>query len=169
MFLPRVRALPWTGQNTPIGRPMVIARAHIESPSPAHFQSHTPARRAFTLLELLIVISIIMILATVILPSYRQSIVRAKEAVLRDDLHNLRSLIDQYTVDKQKAPQSLEDLVTAGYIREIPKDPFTGSNQSWKVDFDNAVTNPGQTESGIIDVHSGSNDKATDGTAYSSW
>jgi general secretion pathway protein G len=125
--------------------------------------------RGFTLIELLIVVSIIMILATVVLPSYRQSIIRAREAVLKDDLHNLRSLIDQYTVDKQKAPQSLEDLVTAGYIREIPKDPFTNSNQSWKVDFDNSVSNPGQTESGIIDVHSGANATASDGTAYSSW
>jgi general secretion pathway protein G len=147
----------------------VIAQAQLEDPFPSHPQTRTAADRGFTLLELLIVTSIIMILATVILPSYRQSIVRAKEAVLKDDLHNLRSLIDQYTVDKQKAPQSLDDLVTAGYIREIPKDPFTSSNQSWKVDFDNAVTNPGQTESGIIDVHSGFNGTGTDGTAYSSW
>lgn len=148
---------------------MVIAQAHSKNPYFLRLQNPMAAARGFTLLELLIVISIIMILATVILPSYRQSITRAREAVLRDDLHNLRSLIDQYTVDKQKAPQSLDDLVTAGYIREIPKDPFTGSNQSWKVDFDNAVTNPSQTESGIIDVHSGSNDKSIDGTAYSSW
>lgn len=118
---------------------------------------------------MLIVISIIMILATVILPSYKQSIIRAKEAVLKDDLYHLRSLIDQYTVDKQKAPQSLDDLVTAGYIREIPKDPFTNSAQTWKVDFDNSVSNPGQTETGITDVHSGANGTGTDGSAYSSW
>ncbi|MBZ5536875.1 MAG: type II secretion system GspH family protein [Acidobacteriia bacterium] len=148
---------------------MVISRAHLKNPSPSRPRTRTAAGQGFTLLELLIVVSIIMILATVILPSYRQSITRAREAVLKDDLHNLRSLIDQYTVDKQKAPQSLDDLVTAGYIREIPKDPFTNSSQSWKVDFDNAVTNPGQTESGIIDVHSGANGTSIDGTAYISW
>jgi general secretion pathway protein G len=157
------------GQNTPIGRPKVIAPTHLKDPSPSHLQTRTAERVGFTLLELLIVISIILILATVVLPSYRQSITRAREAVLKDDLHNLRSLIDQYTVDKQKAPQSLDDLVTAGYIREIPKDPFTNSSQSWKVDFDNSVSNPGQTDSGIIDVHSGANGTSIDGSAYSSW
>lgn len=123
----------------------------------------------FTLIELLIVVSIIMILTTVILPNYRQSIVRAKEAVLKDNLYQLRSLIDQYTVDKQKAPQSLEDLVTAGYIRQVPKDPFTESNQTWQVAFGDSISTPGQTETGITDVHSGSNGSAIDGTAYSTW
>ncbi|MBZ5554774.1 MAG: type II secretion system GspH family protein [Acidobacteriia bacterium] len=146
-----------------------MAQAKLKNRYRSPLREQPRARRGFTLLELLIVVSIIMILATVVLPSYRQSITRAREAVLKDDLHNLRSLIDQYTVDKQKAPQSLEDLVTSGYIRQIPKDPFTNSNQSWKVDFDDSVTNPGQTESGIIDVHSGANGSSIDGTAYSSW
>jgi general secretion pathway protein G len=123
----------------------------------------------FTLIELLIVVTIILILTTVLLPNYKQSVHHAKEAVLKDDLYQLRSLIDQYTVDKEKAPQSLEDLVTAGYLREVPKDPFTQSSQTWKVEFDDAVSNPGQTESGIRDVHSGANGTAMDGTAYSSW
>ncbi|MGB7621005.1 MAG: prepilin-type N-terminal cleavage/methylation domain-containing protein [Terriglobia bacterium] len=156
-------------QSTRIGRVKVMVQAPWKSIFRFHLKGRKADGRGFTLLELLIVVSIIMILATVVLPSYRQSIVRAKEAVLRDDLHNLRSLIDQYTVDKQKAPQSLDDLVTAGYIREIPKDPFTNSSQSWKVDFDNSVSNPGQTDSGIIDVHSGANTTGMDGTAYSSW
>ncbi len=127
------------------------------------------AWRGFTLIELLIVVSIILILTTIIIPNYRQSIIRAKEAVLKDDLYQMRSLISQYTVDKQKAPQSLDDLVTAGYIREIPKDPFTDSNQTWKVKFDDSVSNPGQTESGIVDVYSGAPGTAIDGTAYSTW
>lgn len=121
------------------------------------------------MIELLIVISIIMILTTVILPNYRQSIIRAKEAVLKDNLYQLRSLIDQYTVDKQKAPQSLEDLVSAGYIRQIPKDPFTDSNQTWQVTFGDSISTVGQTETGITDVHSGANGTAIDGTPYSSW
>jgi general secretion pathway protein G len=134
-------------------------------------RAKTPRRKAtgFTLIELLIVVSIILILVTVIIPNYRASIIRAKEAVLKDDLYQLRSLIDQYTVDKQKAPQSLEDLVSAGYIREIPKDPFTQSNQTWRADFNDALSNVGQTESGISDVHSGASGSGIDGTAYSSW
>lgn len=137
------------------------------------FRSPFSKRRTFeggfTLIELLIVVSIILILTTVLLPNYRQSIIRAKEAVLKDDLYQMRSLIGQYTVDKQKAPQSLDDLVSAGYIRQIPKDPFTDSNQTWKVDFDDSVSNPGQTDTGIVDVHSGSSGTAIDGTPYSSW
>ncbi|MDD5543478.1 MAG: prepilin-type N-terminal cleavage/methylation domain-containing protein [Acidobacteriia bacterium] len=127
------------------------------------------SERAFTLIELLIVVSIILILTTVVIPNYRASIIRAKEAVLKDDLYQLRSLIDQYTVDKQKAPQALDDLVTAGYIREIPKDPFTRSNQTWQVNFSDALSNVGQTESGIVDVHSGAPGTSLDGTPYSSW
>jgi len=123
----------------------------------------------FTLIELMIVIMIIMILASISIPIYIRSIVHAKEAVLRDDLFTMRSVIDQYTLDKQKAPQSLSDLVSAGYLKSIPKDPFTNSTDSWQTTSDDSLMDPTQTAPGIVDVHSGASGVGTDGTAYSSW
>ncbi|HYN15228.1 MAG TPA: prepilin-type N-terminal cleavage/methylation domain-containing protein [Terriglobales bacterium] len=125
--------------------------------------------RGFTLIELMIVIMIIMILASISIPIYMNSIVHAKEAVLRDDLFTMRSVIDQYTLDKQKAPQSLADLVSAGYLKSLPKDPFTGSSDSWQTTSDDTLMDPTQTAPGITDVHSGASGVGTDGTAYSSW
>jgi general secretion pathway protein G len=125
--------------------------------------------RGFTLIELMIVISMILILVSISIPAYNQSILRAKESVLRQDLFELRSLISQYTLDKQKAPQSLDDLVQGGYIKQIPTDPMTGSNSSWTVDQEDTVMSVDQQEPGISDVHSGAEGTATDGTAYSSW
>ena len=125
--------------------------------------------KGFTLIEMLIVIVIIMILASIAIPVYMQSIVHAKEAVLRDDLFTLRNVIDQYTLDKQKAPQSLDDLVSAGYLKALPKDPFTGSTDTWQVTTDDSLMDPTQTQPGITDVHSGSNGVSSDGSAYSSW
>jgi len=125
--------------------------------------------RGFTLIELMIVITIIMILASISIPIYLNSLVHAKEAVLRDDLFTMRSVIDQYTLDKQKAPQSLEDVVTAGYLKAIPKDPFTGSSDTWQVTTDDSLMDPSQTQPGIVDVHSGSNGVGLDGTAYNTW
>jgi len=123
----------------------------------------------FTLIELMIVISIILILVSISIPIYSNSVVHAKEAVLRDDLFTMRSVIDQYTLDKQKAPQSLQDLVSAGYLKAIPKDPFTGSTDTWQVSSDDSLMDPGQTQPGITDVHSGASGVGTDGSAYSSW
>jgi general secretion pathway protein G len=121
----------------------------------------------FTLLELMIVISIIIILAAVALPQYQKTIMHARETVLKDDLYRMRSLIDQYAADKGKLPQSLDDLVSGGYMREVPKDPIT-DNKDW-----NIVTgeDPYSTEggSGIIDVHSSSGDTSTEGRPYSEW
>lgn len=129
-----------------------------------------PSPSGFTLLELMIVISIILILISIAAPIYRTSIIRSKEAVLRDDLFTLRSLIDQYTVDKQEAPQTLADLATAGYLRQVPVDPFTGSNETWEVVFEGDVLmNPDQTAPGIVDVHSGSTARSLTGELYSSW
>jgi general secretion pathway protein G len=113
--------------------------------------------------------AIIAILLAVAIPIYRSSVVRAQEAVLKDDLFQLRSMIDQYTLDKQKAPQSLDDLVTAGYLHSIPKDPFTNSSTSWRVDQDNSLMSVDEQDTGISDVHSGSDAMSTEGTAYSSW
>src|SRR4029077_83275 len=123
----------------------------------------------FTLIELMIVISLIAILVAIAVPNYNQSLLRAKESVLRQDLFQLRSLISQYTLDKQKAPQSLDDLVQAGYIKQIPNDPTTGK-PDWTVDQEeNTVLDPSQTDTGINDVHSSSTGMGTDGTAYNTW
>src|SRR3974390_242560 len=92
----------------------------------------TGQSRGFTLIEMLIVISLILILVSIALPIYNRSILRAKEAVLRQDLFTLRQVISQYTLDKQKAPQALDDLVSAGYLKQVPKDPITGSNSTWQ-------------------------------------
>lgn len=126
-------------------------------------------QKGFTLIEMLIVISIMIILISVAVPMYQRSIVRAREAVLRDDLFTLRSCIDQYTMDKAKAPQSLDDLVSAGYLKVIPTDPMTGSNSTWATDTQDVYESIDQTEPGITDVHSGSNATSTEGTPYSSW
>ena len=99
----------------------------------------------------------------------QQSVIHAKEAVLRQDLKTMRDQIDNYTMDKEKAPQSLQDLVDAGYLRKIPKDPFTGSDETWQVENSDTLISLDQTEPGISDVHSGSNMVGSDGTADSSW
>jgi general secretion pathway protein G len=125
--------------------------------------------RGFTLIELMIVISLILILVSISIPVYNTSILRAKESVLKQDLFQMRSLISQYTLDKQKAPQSLDDLVQAGYIKQIPNDPMTGSNSSWTVDQEDSLMSVDQQDPGISDVHSGSSLVSTDGTVYSTW
>ncbi len=121
----------------------------------------------FTLLELMIVITIIIILAAIALPQYQRTILVTREAVLRDDLHTLRKLIDQYATDKQKLPQSLEDLVAEGYMRELPKDPMTG-NADWAVTT-GEDPNSSKGEQGVTDVHSSSADTSSEGTPYSEW
>ena len=126
--------------------------------------------RGFTLIELMIVISVILILVSVALPAYNQSIWRARESVLKQNLFALRSVISQYTLDKQKAPQSLEDLVTAGYFKQIPNDPMTGRNDTWTVEQESdTILTVDQQEPGIFDVHSGSTAVGSDSTAYNTW
>ena len=125
--------------------------------------------RGFTLIELMIVISMILILVSLAVPMYQQSIRRAKEAVLRDDLFTLRSSIDQFTLDKQRAPQSLDDLVQAGYLREVPIDPMTSTRDTWVVVNEDYLQSIDQSQPGITDVHSGSELSALDGTPYASW
>jgi general secretion pathway protein G len=118
----------------------------------------------------MVVIVIILILASFAMPSYHIAVIHAREAVLRDDLFTMRKLIDEYTIDKQQPPSSLDDLVTAGYLRGgIPIDPFTGSNETWKTDPGDMPISTDQSTAGIVDVHSGSDETSLDGTAYSSW
>lgn len=118
--------------------------------------------KGFTLIELMIVVSIVGILATIAVPSYQSSVIKARETVLRQDLFTLRELLDHHRADKGKYPPSLEDLVTAGYLRAIPKDPFTNSPNSWQ-----QIMEP--TEGGIFDVYSGSDIIGTNGTPYNQW
>ena len=123
----------------------------------------------FTLLEMMIVIIIMAILLSIALPIYSTSIVRSREAVLRNDLFELRKLISQYTLDKQKAPQSLDDLVQAGYIKSIPKDPMTGE-ANWGPQQEDVLLTVDQQDPGIDDVHSASTAVSSDGSsAYSTW
>jgi general secretion pathway protein G len=129
-----------------------------------------PGGRGFTLIELIVVITIILILVSLAAPIYRSSIIRSKEAVLHDDLFTMRSLIDEYTLDRQESPQALQDLVDHGYIRQIPVDPFTNSNQTWvEVREDDTLTSVDQKSGGLIDVHSGANGKSLTGDDYSTW
>ena len=123
----------------------------------------------FTIIELMVVISIILIIVSIAVPIYTQSILRAKEAVLRQDLFAMRSAIDQYTMDKAKAPQALHDLVQEGYLREVPKDPFTESRDTWQAAQEDVLLSIDQNQPGITDVHSGSNRMGSDGTAYNTW
>lgn len=126
-------------------------------------------RRGFTLIELMIVLTVISIIVSIAVPLYQKSIVRAKESVLRNNLFTIRTVIDEYTYDKQKAPQTLRDLVDAGYLRQVPVDPFTGSSETWQIIMEDAMTSANQTEPGIFDVRSGSDKRALDGTPYAEW
>jgi general secretion pathway protein G len=127
-------------------------------------------RTGFTLIELMVVIVLILILASFAMPMYHLSVIHAREAVLRDDLFTLRKLIDEFTIDKQRPPSSLDELVDAGYLRGgIPSDPFTGSNETWKTDIEDVPISQDQATAGIVDVHSGSEDTSLEGTPYSSW
>ena len=136
-------------------------------------KSKSPNRRnrGFTLLELIIVISIMAILVSIAVPNFTTSIKQSREAVLKQNLFTLRDLISQYTLDKQKPPQSLDDISHAGYMKEIPQDPITGA-ADWQVEQcaeDETMSVDSQDSGGICDVHSSSPQISTRGDAYSSW
>jgi len=128
------------------------------------------SRAGFTLVELMIVITILLVLMAVAVPRYERSITVAKEAVLRQDLFTMRRAIDQYTEDKQRAPQALDDLVSDGYLKALPKDPFTNATDSWQGETSEDYSSIDQQEPpGIVDVHSGAGQTGSDGTAYNTW
>lgn len=126
-------------------------------------------QHGFTLIELIIVCAMISILLSIMVPIYKIHILRANEAVLKEDLYNMRQAIDQFTQDKGKAPQALDDIVSAGYLHAIPKDPFTHATDSWQTVQEDVLESIDQTAPGISDVKSGSSLISSEGTAYSSW
>jgi len=126
-------------------------------------------KSGFTLIELMIVMAVITILVSIAVPFYQKSIIRSKESVLKNNLFTMRTVIDEFTMDKAKAPQSLQDLVAEGYLRNVPVDPMTGSDQSWKTIMEDAMQSVNQTEPGIFDVRSGSDKTSLEGTPYAEW
>jgi general secretion pathway protein G len=144
----------------------MVANMMKAIPKPAAAKS---SERGFTLIELMIVMAIIGVLAAMAVPRFLASVTRAKEAVLREDLHVMRTAIESYTVDKEKGPQGLDDLVQAGYLKAIPVDPITGRTDTWITSQSDAYTDITETEPGISDVHSGAQNLATDGTTYNTW
>ncbi len=127
------------------------------------------ALRGFTFVELMVVMAIIAVLLSVAIPIYTRSIIRAKESVLKNNLFTMRTVIDEYTYDKQKAPQTLQDLVSDGYLREVPLDPMTGNADSWKIIQEDPSNTVNQQQPGIYDVRSGSDKTSLEGTPYSDW
>ncbi len=125
-------------------------------------------RRGFTFVEMMVVITIIVILITVAIPIYQKSIIRSREAVLHNNLSTLRQVIDNYTYDKEKAPQSLDELVSDGYLKKLPLDPITNTSD-WKLVMEDATQAVNQSEPGIFDIHSTSDKISLDGTPYSTW
>jgi general secretion pathway protein G len=126
-------------------------------------------QRGFTLIEVLIVITLVVVLASVGLATYTNSVRRAREATLKENLFRMRDAMDQYYADKNKWPAALQDLVSDGYLRQIPEDPFTKSADTWQVDNADPDPNNPAGEPGVDDVHSGSDETATDGSRYSEW
>ena len=122
----------------------------------------------YTLLELMIVMAIISVLVSLAIPMYQKSLLKTKETLLKNNLFTLRTVIDEYTFDKKKAPQALDDLVSEGYLREVPVDPIMGNNQ-WNIVMEDSLTAIDQTQPGIWDVHSYSDAKSLEGRPYSQW
>jgi general secretion pathway protein G len=146
----------------------------MDSPSIDHVtcqrNAHVRLRpEGFSLLEMMMVVTLILIIASIATPIYRTAVLRAREAVLRDDLYTLRFLIDRFTADNGRSPVHLNEIVEKGYLGRLPTDPFTGSNETWQEVQEKAPPSPTQKYLGIEDVHSRSDDLSLEGTPYSSW
>jgi general secretion pathway protein G len=126
-------------------------------------------RAGFTIMELMVSMAIVLVVISVAVPLYQKSLIRARESVLRQNLFSMRTVIDEYTYDKQKAPQQLEDLVREGYLRQMPLDPIVGNSTSWKIIMEDASASASQSEPGIFDVRSSSEKTSLEGTPYSEW
>ena len=126
-------------------------------------------RAGFTIIELMVCMAIVLVVISVAVPLYQKSVIRARESVLRQNLTSMRLVIDEYTYDKQKAPQQLGDLVREGYLRQMPMDPIAGNSTSWKVIMEDASASASQSEPGIFDVRSSSEKTSLEGTPYSDW
>lgn len=152
---------------SPMKKQMKIAEATM--PHPSRGVASSLRIRGFSLIELMVVLTMIAILASIAVPMYQAVVLRAKEATLKENLHHLRAVIDNYTADKKAAPQTLNDLVEAEYFREIPEDPITEESTTWQVEIGNTGLIPGQQQTGIVDVHSGAPGQSSEGTPYSEW
>src|SRR3984885_12348338 len=152
--------------------PRAWTKRRMELPTRSgRFTNRLPPRlrAGFTLIEMMIVMAIIVILIAVAVPFYQKAITRAKESVLHNNLFAMRSAIDEYSFDKQKAPQNLQDLVSSGYLHNVPKDPITQRSDSWKIIMEDAGQAVSSPEPGIFDIRSGSDKIGLDGTHYSEW
>ncbi len=126
-------------------------------------------RAGFTIIELMVVMAIVLVILSVAVPLYNKTVIRARETVLHQNLATMRAVIDEYTYDKQKAPQNLEDIVREGYLRQVPMDPMVGNNTSWKIIMEEAAASVSQAEPGIFDLRSSSEKISLEGTKYSEW
>jgi general secretion pathway protein G len=177
---PRLQPAPWpacpvveridpSNESAGPGGPARSCPEGARSAPPNRCRVGYLSQAGFTFVELMVVLTITVILISMAIPIYQRSILRAKESVLHNNLFTLRTVIDNYTYDKQKAPQTLEALVSDGYLREIPLDPITGSNQTWRTILEDASQSVNQSEPGIFDVRSGSDAVGLNGIPYSEW
>ncbi len=148
---------------------MNLAKSILRSGRRSGPFSRKGSGRGFTMLELMVVIAVILVLVAMAAGSYQRSLVRSREAVLKQDLATMRNAIQQYTLDKEMGPSSLDDLVSAGYMREVPTDPIT-RERIWHTNFEDVLLSPDQTTTGVTDVHSTSDTISPfENTPYSSW